>query len=75
MLRVGWGTWEKPGDEPLEAKFSTKHLAGYHLKVAQMYSTNNIVCLWFKLFDERFDRTDNEMERSQADRVGGRFPV
>ena len=38
LLRLGWGPSAKPADEAMDANFSTKHLAGYHLEVAQTYS-------------------------------------
>ena len=60
LLRLGWGTSAKPGDTPMEAKFSTKNLARYHLEVAQIYSAY-IVCLWFELFEDRLDTTEDEV--------------
>ena len=60
LLRLGWGTSANPGHAPLEAKFSTENLAQYHLEVAQIYSAY-IVCLWFELFEDRLDTTEDEM--------------
>ena len=60
LLRLGWGTSAKPGDTPMEAKFSTKNLARHHLEVAQIYSAY-IVCLWFELFEDRLDTTEDEV--------------
>lgn len=59
LLRLGWGPSADADEAPMEAKFSTKHLAGYHLEVAQIYSAY-MVCLWLELFDERFDMTEDE---------------
>ena len=61
LLRLGWGMSAKPGDAPPQAKFSTKNLAQYHLAVAQIYSAY-IVCLWFELFEDRLDTTEDEAE-------------
>ena len=60
LLRLGWGTSAKPGEAPMQAKFSTKNLGRYHLEVAQIYSAY-IVCLWFELFDDRFGATEDEV--------------
>ena len=60
LLRLGWGTSGKPGDAPLESKFSTKNLARYYLEVAQIYSTY-VVCLWFELFEDRLQATEDEL--------------
>lgn len=43
----------------MEAKFSTKYLAGYQLEVAQLYGAY-VVCLWIELFGDRLDTTDDE---------------
>ena len=60
LLRLGWETSAKPGEAPMQAKFSTKNLARYHLEVAQIYSAY-IVCLWFELFDDRFGATEDDV--------------
>ena len=60
LLRLGWGTSANADHVPLEAKFSTENLAQYHLEVAQIYSAY-IVCLWFELFEDRLDTTEDEM--------------
>ena len=60
LLRLGWGASAKPGDAPLEVKFSTKNLAQYHLEVAKIYSAY-IVCLWFELFEDRLETTEDEV--------------
>ena len=60
LLRLGWGTSANPDEAPLEATFSTENLAQYHLEVAQIYSAY-IVCLWFELFEDRLDTTEDAM--------------